>query len=202
LNRFLRIALLAVIATLVSACSGASTVPTGSLNSGAVVSHQTISSYLRPARISREASAPGSLTYYRAPAQAPYAGNNFVLEPSNSIWYVSGSASADQITQFAPPNKKKTFTLPSVCGTSGDFVPSGLANGADGRLWFGSLCGGIGALSTSGSVQSYGLPPNCSNSGCSTQLGAVAGNQIWFTSTRAGAKDNLYVGFIDTGMCQ
>jgi streptogramin lyase len=185
-----RIALFAVSALLV-ACSASGGAP----GSGAP---PLISSQVRGLAPFTKANS-NSLTYYRSPAQAPYSGNNFVFGPSNSIWYVSGSATkANQITRFTSSTTKETFTVPSLCGSTGESVPTGLANGADGRLWFGTLCGGIGAMDTTGNVQSYGLPENCSDSNCSTQLGAVSGNQIWYTSLGPGSKDNLYVGYVDT----
>lgn len=143
----------------------------------------------------------GTLKYFSAPPNGRNPGNNLIVGPDGNLWYtndVQGKAKYT-ITKFSPGGQT-IYTVPS-CRGCGRVQPSALVSGPDARIWFGTVDSHvIGAMDTNGTVHYYkGPEPYCTSAKCSFQLGAVIGQDIWFTTETLSASFGfqLLVGYID-----
>lgn len=152
-------------------------------------------------RLKRDSKVPGTLKYYSAtPALGSFVAD-LLLGPDGGLWYPTQETGdpyfGGAISDFTTTGETQ-YDLGYGCGSCPfEPEPTLLTNGPDGRVWFGIYSrpwGWVGALSTNGNLQYYnGLP------GEANAVGAVSGENIWFTAVEANAsQEGLDVGYIDT----
>jgi streptogramin lyase len=145
------------------------------------------------------------LKYFSTLPNGKYPGDNLIEGPDKNLWYASQangiSGDAYTISKFSPGGTT-TYAVPPLCSSCGPIEPTSLVNGPDGRIWFGTaLSYVIGAMDTNGNVQYYNGPaPYCGPALCDIVLGAVVGQNIWFTSESLSKSYGyqLLVGYIET----
>jgi hypothetical protein len=147
----------------------------------------------------KPSATPGPLKFYAAVAASPIVGGNMLLGPDGNFWYPSDkSGSYTNISSFGPSGEA-TYALPPACPSCESAPwPIDLVNGPDGRIWFGTEAGVIGAITTGGTVQYYNGPLTCNAySPCPIELGAVVGENIWLWFDTGQGSQPYNVGYFN-----
>ena len=146
----------------------------------------------------------GTLEFYPALPGAAFFGANVALGPDGNLWYSSeahGSTNGNStISKFSTSGETTYTVLPTCSASCGFSWVFNVVNGPDGRIWFGTHNGVIGAMDTNGNVQYYNGPIDCDprRNPCGIALGAIIGQNIWFWLEPNTSNESDYVGYIDT----
>ncbi len=143
------------------------------------------------------------LRYFSALPNGKYPGDNLIEGPDQNLWYTNPASGTNAYTlSKLTLSGTTTYAVPPLCSSCGPIEPTSLVSGPDGRIWFGTaLSYVIGAMDTSGNVKYYNGPsPFCDPTHCDIVLGAVVGQNIWFTaeSRSASFSYQLLAGYVDT----
>ena len=130
---------------------------------------------------------------------APETDGNIVLGSDGSFYYPAWNPSSQghsEIVRFTPQQAARSYKIPrSRILHNAAIIPTDVALGLDGNVWFGTYDCMIGSVTPSGTFKEFVL--NATGL-CSTTVGSSThGTGLWFTQALGGV--NNYVGYITAG---
>lgn len=195
-----------VMGTIITSCGGQQVTPSAGLPVPQSLRPTTL---VKAGQTYRPAKKIGRLDFFGAAEATAISGaNDLALGSDGNLWYASeitSSLDGATISKFSATGEV-TYSLPKDCQYVYCRAPdaTSVVNGPDGRIWFGTNDGVIGAMDTNGNVQYFNGPGDCGPEQakldpCQTNVGAITGQFIWFW-LETGFLENprYYVGNIDS----
>ena len=127
---------------------------------------------------------------------APETDGNIVLAKDGNFYYPAWNPAFQEhseIVQFTPQHAMRQYKIPrSPILHNAAIIPTDVALGLDGNIWFGTYDCMIGSVTPSGTFKEFVLN---ANGLCSTTVGSsTKSTGLWFTQALGGL--NNFVGYI------
>lgn len=130
--------------------------------------------------------------------QAPETDGNLVLGGDGNFYYPAWNPKFQQhsaIVQFSPQRTVRSYPIPrNRILHNAEIIPTDVALGLDGNIWFGTYDCMIGSVTPAGDFHEFVLN---ANGLCSTTVGSSSKNTgLWFTQALGGV--NNYAGYLSS----